>query len=66
MNSYNIKVPTKANINYVTTRKNGPTTVNTASVNGGTMVWIYGSGEKNLFFYFFKIKSHLIIFKNDL
>jgi hypothetical protein len=35
-------VPTDAVISYVTTRKNGNANQNGASLNGQTLVWIYG------------------------
>ncbi len=44
----NYIVPTTAMINYVTTRKNGGWWINQGSLNGETMVWIYGLSRKNL------------------
>jgi hypothetical protein len=38
-------VPTDAVINYVTTRKAGNSNQNSASTNGGTLIWIYGYSE---------------------
>lgn len=35
-------VPNTAAVSYVTTRKSGTSSVNGASLNGGTMVWISG------------------------
>ncbi|CAF1377186.1 unnamed protein product, partial [Adineta steineri] len=39
----NCIVPTDAVIFYATVRKNGPWTQNTGSLQGGTMLWIYGA-----------------------
>ena len=41
----NFLVPTNAIINYVTTRKSGSSSQNGASVNGDTLVWIYGQSK---------------------
>ncbi len=39
------QVPTDAVITYVTTRKAGTINQNGASLNGETLVWIYGYSE---------------------
>jgi hypothetical protein len=38
-----ISVPTDASISYVTTRKAGPSSLTVGSIEGGTMLWIYGN-----------------------
>ena len=37
-----ILVPTNASISYITTRKAGPSSLRAGSIEGGTMIWIYG------------------------
>ena len=42
MNLFFQIVPTDAVVSYVTTRKSGSSSQNGASLNGETLVWIYG------------------------
>ena len=44
-----IKVPTDAVVNFVTTRKDGWSGQNGASLNGGTLVWIFGYSMFKIF-----------------
>lgn len=56
------QVPTNATISYATTRKGTSSSINSASVNGGTLLWIAGYSNI-LFSNIFKILFYLFFLK---